>query len=63
MGLNLRPKEAAARIGVSHNTLANWRVSGEGPRYLKFGRMVLYPEAEIEAWEKAHLRRAVSVGA
>lgn len=62
-GLNLRPKEAAVRIGVSLHTLAHWRVTGEGPRYFKFGRLVFYNEAEIELWERKHLRVAVSVGA
>lgn len=62
-GLNLTPDQAAARLHVSRATLANWRVKGEGPRFLKFGRKVLYPVAELEAFERAHLRTAVHVAA
>jgi len=54
--MNLLPKEAADRLRVSVGTLANWRVSGEGPRFVKFGRRVLYPVPELEAFEKASLR-------
>ncbi|HJW72593.1 MAG TPA: helix-turn-helix domain-containing protein [Geothrix sp.] len=60
---NLTTKETAERLRVSICTLANWRVSGGGPRYIKFGRKVLYPLSELEAYEKAHLRQAVSVKA
>ena len=36
--------EAAAHLlNVSAVTLAKWRVTGEGPRFLKFGRSVKYP--------------------
>lgn len=49
--MNLLPKEAAARMRMSVGTLANWRTSGEGPRFIKFGRRVLYPLHEIEAFE------------
>lgn len=54
--MNLLPKEAADRLRVSTGTLANWRVQGEGPRWMKFGRRVLYPEREIEAFEERSLR-------
>ena len=62
-GLNLKPEQAAARLHVSRATLANWRVQGIGPRFIKFGRKVLYPVVEIEAFERAHLRTAVHVAA
>lgn len=55
-GINLKPKEAAARLRVSISTLANWRTTGEGPKFLKIGRKVLYPVAELEAFEQASTR-------
>jgi len=58
--LNLLPKEAAERLRVSVGTLANWRTSGEGPRYIKWGRKVLYPVPEIEAFEASHLRSSTA---
>lgn len=54
--MNLLPKEAADRLRVSVGTLANWRVQGAGPRFAKFGRRVVYPEREIEAFEESSLR-------
>lgn len=54
--MNLLPTEAAARLRTTIGTLANWRVRGQGPRFIKVGRKVLYPVAEIEAWERKNLK-------
>lgn len=62
-GLNLKPAEAAERLRVSPNTLKCWRMTGGGPRYLKLGRMVLYPVREIEAFERSHMMNATTVAA
>lgn len=43
--------EAAPRVGVSVKTLQGWRVSGNGPRFIKAGRRVVYDPADIEAWK------------
>ena len=40
------------RGGVSRGTLANWRSSGVGPRWKKIGATILYPLAEVEAYER-----------
>lgn len=61
--MNLLPKEAAERLRVHPGTLSNWRVQGVGPRFIKLGRKVLYPVAEIEAFEREQLRQANSVRA
>lgn len=61
--MNLLPKEAAERLRVHVGTLSNWRVKGEGPRFIKIGRKVLYPVVELDAYEKEQLRRANSVRA
>jgi hypothetical protein len=42
----LTSKEAAAYLRLSPKTLANQRVAGGGPRFIKCGR-VLYPLAEL----------------
>lgn len=54
--MHLTPQEAADRLRMSIGTLSNWRVRGDGPRFIKSGRKVLYPVAEIEAYEKRQLR-------
>lgn len=59
--MNLTPVEVAQRWHTAISTLAHWRVQGCGPKYIKFGRKVLYPLAEIEAFEKSRLMVATSV--
>lgn len=49
--------ELAARYGLSPRTLRNWRAAGTGPRFIKVGRRVLYPEPEVARWEANRPRR------
>lgn len=52
---HLTPAQTAQHLGLKHpGTLANWRMKGKGPRWVKHGRNVLYPVAEIEAYKHAH---------
>jgi predicted DNA-binding transcriptional regulator AlpA len=53
---HLTPLELADRFQVNDGTLANWRSTGEGPRFIKVGKLVRYPMAEVEAWEKNQLK-------
>ncbi|MBV2357811.1 helix-turn-helix domain-containing protein [Streptomyces sp. J2-1] len=47
----------AEELGVSPQTLANWRWAGSGPRYTKLGdgrtARVRYRRADVDAWLKA----------
>lgn len=52
---HLTPDELAERIRRDTKTLANWRVMGKGPKFIK-GRPILYPLAEVEKWEQENLR-------
>jgi hypothetical protein len=54
--MNLTTQEAADRMRLTVRTLANWRVRGDGPRFIKMGHKVLYPVVEIEAFEQRQLR-------
>lgn len=36
---------------VAVRTLSNWRSLGTGPKFTKVGGRILYPQAEVEAWE------------
>lgn len=42
---------------IHKRTLANWRSSGEGPRYTKIGGRVLYALDEVAAWETQRTSR------
>lgn len=50
----LTPAELVARYKqtVTIRTLANWRSTGEGPRYTKIGGRVLYPVDAVIKWEQ-----------
>jgi hypothetical protein len=59
MTTHLTTKELAERLHRKPQTLANWRVLGEGPGFIP-GRPVLYPLAEVEAWERANVVRGAA---
>jgi excisionase family DNA binding protein len=45
-------KDAAEYIGVATSTLAKWRITGEGPKYARVGKRVLYLREDLDAWMK-----------
>lgn len=45
-------KEAAKKLKISYGTLANWRMMGKGPVYIKVGWGVMYPITEVEKYIK-----------
>lgn len=49
----LTPGELVQRYrgSITIRTLANWRSTGEGPRYTKIGGRVLYPVDAVKSWE------------
>ena len=51
----LNTEQAAAYCGVSRSYLANSRVDGRGPSYLKIGAKVLYRKDDLNDWIKSHL--------
>jgi hypothetical protein len=54
--VSLTPHETAERLKVTTGTLANWRVRGNGPRYMKYGNKIYYPVSEIDDFERRMLR-------
>jgi hypothetical protein len=61
--LTLDTAGAAALLGIPARTLANWRSSGYGPRFVKLGSggrtsTVRYRVAELERWLQARERRS-----
>jgi hypothetical protein len=50
---HLSPEELAERWSVSARHLANWRVVGKGPRFVKTSyHGVLYPVGHVRLFEK-----------
>jgi hypothetical protein len=58
----LTPNELAARYkgAITVRTLANWRSTGNGPRFTKVGGRVLYPVSAVQDWEKDRTRSAAA---
>ena len=52
--------EAAQALGVSTSWLTKLRLTGDGPKYIKIGRRVVYDPADIEAWAAARKRLSTS---
>lgn len=50
----LTVKEVSERYRgeVSEGTLRNWRAMRIGPNFIKIGKAVLYPIAELDAWDQ-----------
>jgi len=55
MELLLTIEEVAAVCRTTPAGIAQMRYRGVGPRGLRVGRRVLYPEAEVKAWLEARL--------
>lgn len=56
----LNTEEAAKRLGLSPRTLERYRVTGEGPEFLKMGRAVRYTVAKLNEWLEGCMRRSTS---
>jgi hypothetical protein len=50
----LTPEEVVERYRgeISIGTLRNWRAMRIGPAFVKIGKAVLYPIAELDAWDE-----------
>ena len=56
----LSTREAAAYLGLSTRTLDRFRVSGDGPVFLKFGGRVRYLRDDLDAWAMTRRRASTS---
>jgi predicted DNA-binding transcriptional regulator AlpA len=56
----LTPEDVARMIRQSLITLARWRASGEGPRYVKLGRKIAYRRDALDEWIKGQEVRSIA---
>jgi hypothetical protein len=52
--------QAAEILGIKPNTLEGWRIRGEGPPFLKIGRLVKYDETDLIDYIKRQTRHSTS---
>lgn len=50
----LKEAEAAAILRRPPGTLRDWRHRGEGPPYVRIGRLVAYVRSDLDAYIDAH---------
>lgn len=50
----LATTDAAYYIGLAPATLKKWRVTGDGPPYVKIGTRIVYLVEDLHAWLLAH---------
>lgn len=50
----MRTEDAALYCGVSASFLVSMRLSGEGPRCIRQGRMIFYKVEDLNAWMAEH---------
>lgn len=53
-------EETAADLGLAVGTLNKWRVTGNGPRFVRLGRRVVYRQEDIEAFVANGVRTSTS---
>jgi hypothetical protein len=46
----ITPETLAERLGVTTRCLAEWRVRGHGPKYIRAGRSPRYRPEAVDAW-------------
>lgn len=46
----LKPKSLAEQLSVTDGCLAKWRVTGEGPRFIRVGRRIAYDPRDVQEW-------------
>jgi excisionase family DNA binding protein len=55
--------EAAEYLGLKAATLNKWRVHGEGPPFIKVGRLIRYRKADLDAYLAGRLVRSTAEAA
>jgi predicted DNA-binding transcriptional regulator AlpA len=59
----LRSADAAKFLDLSTSTLAKRRMTGDGPRFVKFGGAVRYDLKDLQEFVARSVRRSTSEGA
>jgi hypothetical protein len=56
----LTQREAADALRLSERTLERYRVSGDGPPFVRAGKRIMYRPADLDGWVKAHVVTSTS---
>jgi predicted DNA-binding transcriptional regulator AlpA len=50
---NIRVQQAADHLGVSKSFLDKARIYGGGPRFMRFGRAIVYSTEALDEWARS----------
>jgi hypothetical protein len=53
-------QETAFRLRLAEGTLANWRVLGKGPAFVRVGGKICYRDEDIDAFIAGGIRTSTS---
>ena len=56
----LNTREAADYVRLGKNTLERFRLTGEGPSFLKLGGSVRYRQTDLDLWMESRLTNSTS---
>jgi hypothetical protein len=56
----LTAKALSERIGVTEGCLAKWRVTGEGPAFIRVQRRIAYDPRDVQVWLDARRVQSTS---
>ena len=59
----LDPVELSEKIGVGVGCLAKWRLTGEGPTFIRVGRRIHYDPRDVDAWLTSRKLTSTSIAA
>jgi hypothetical protein len=46
----ITPATLAERLGTTERSLAEWRITGRGPKFIRIGRSPRYRPEAVDAW-------------
>ena len=46
----ITPKQLAVLLTVNENTLAKWRLIGDGPKFIRVQRSIRYADYDVDQW-------------
>ena len=58
----LTSNELAERYTIHERTVANWRTTGFGPKFVKIGSSVRYRASDVKAWEESRTAENTTQG-
>jgi predicted DNA-binding transcriptional regulator AlpA len=56
----LRTPAAANYLGYAESTLEKKRVTGNGPPFIRLGRVIVYDTRDLDSWLASRRRRSTS---